>query len=99
METDWITVKNPKNLQVNRLSAERIPVGIPGDYKPCIALLPNGELLLVCFHGIQLGEGKIREDIILFRSQDGGRTWSERQALDILGREPYFTVLKDGTIL
>ena len=42
--------------------------------------------------------GKVLEQNLLFRSKDGGLTWSKPEALDLLGREPYLTVLKDGTI-
>lgn len=98
IEKDHIPVMNPRSLGVDHLSATRIPVGVPEDYKPCIAQLPQGEILLVAFHQYQLGNNKVREDILLLRSQDGGRTWSEAQTLDLLGREPYLTVLRDGTL-
>jgi hypothetical protein len=78
---------------------ERVPVGVTGDYKPCINKLPGGELLTVAFHQNKLDHDKIREDILLFRSSDGGHTWSPSQTPDIVGREPYLTVLKDGTLL
>jgi hypothetical protein len=78
---------------------ERVPVGEKGDYKPCIVRLSTGELLITAFHQNQLDGGKIREDILLFRSQDGGRAWSKGQVIDILGRESYFSVLKDDTLL
>ena len=29
---------------------ERVPLGEPSDYKPCVAQLPDGELLLTAFH-------------------------------------------------
>ncbi len=107
VRTDTIQVQHPKQLGVETIPAQRIALGVPDDYKPCIARLPNGELLVVAFHQHKLGTKKvedqespiIREDIILFRSQDGGITWSEPETLDILGREPYFTILSDGTIL
>ena len=105
---DTIRIHNPKALGADHVPAQRIPIGVSGDYKPCIARLPGGELLLVAFHAHML-EGtaqvdgqalqRMREDIILFRSQDGGVTWSEPQTLDLPGREPYFTVLSDGTLL
>lgn len=98
MNDDFIEVRNPVSLSVDRLAAERIPVGVPGDYKPCIAKLPTGELLLVMFYAHYLDDGNYQEDIILYRSQDGGVTWSQRQVLPLLGREPYLTVLKDGTV-
>lgn len=106
--TETIQIQNPKLLSVETIPAQRIAIGVPDDYKPCIARLPDGELLLVAFHQYQLGGTRkigdqdlprIREDIILFRSQNGGVTWSEPKTLDIIGREPYFSILSDGTIL
>lgn len=94
---DFIRVRDPVTLP-ERIPAERIPVGIPADYKPCLAPLPGGDLLLVMFHSVGAGGGKVREDMILYRSPDGGRTWGERRVLPLLGREPYFSVLQDGTL-
>ena len=96
-EASFIAVRNPLVLPP-RISAERIPLGIAGDYKPSLALLPGGDLLLVMFHGVDVGGGKIREDMIHYRSVDGGKIWGERQVLPLLGREPYFSVLRDGTL-
>jgi len=82
---------------------EQVRLGSPGDYKPCVAKLPGGELLLVAFLPATLDKGTSREEILLFRSGDGGRTWSRPRNLtsdlDVLGREPYLTVLRDGTVL
>ena len=96
-EESFIAVRNPQTLPP-RISAERIPLGITGDYKPSLALLTGGELLLVMFHGVDQGGGKSREDMIHYRSSDGGKTWGERKVLPLLGREPYFSVLRDGTL-
>ncbi len=108
MSENTIEIINPKQLGVSQLSAQRVPIGVPGDYKPCIAKLPDGELLVVSFHMNRL-EGQyakwnsqvqlVHEDIFMCRSGDGGKTWSPNQKLDLLGREPYFTILSDGTIL
>ncbi len=96
---DEIRVMNPQVLKVSSLPAQRIPVGELDDYKPSLARLPDGELLLVVFHVTELGDGKFRDDTFLFRSRDGGVTWSDRQLVGTLvGHEPYLTVLKDGTI-
>ncbi|MDA1054982.1 MAG: sialidase family protein [Planctomycetota bacterium] len=96
-EESYIAVRKPRALPP-RISAERIPLGISGDYKPSLALLPEGDLLLVMFNQVDKGEGKVREEMIHFRSADGGKTWGERQVRPLLGREPYFSVLRDGTL-
>ena len=92
-----LMVRHPNRLPA-RISCERISLGEQGDYKPCIVGLSSGELLVVAFHGYQVEGGKLREDMILFRSGDGGKTWGERQVLSLLGREPYFSLLEDGTL-
>lgn len=95
---DVISISNRKTLAAAEVPCERIPLGEPGDYKACIARLPDDELLLTAFHQYMKDGGKVLEQNLLFRSRDGGRTWSKPEALDLLGREPYLTVLKDGTI-
>jgi hypothetical protein len=95
----FINVVNPKTLP-GRLPCRRIPLGETNDYKPCIARLANGDLVVVAFHHDEIGEGKVREYIIQFRSTDGGKTWPRRQVLpELAGREPYYSVLQDGTLL
>jgi len=93
-----ITIRNSSRPGIASIDAERIPVGVIGDYKACIAQSPSGELLLVAFHQYQLPKKKYYEDMLLFRSQDGGKTWSKPETLGLLGREPYLTILGDGTI-
>src|SRR5262249_6579013 len=58
----------------------------------------GGELLMTAFHQQPREGGKVLEQNLLFRSRDGGRTWSQPEKLRLLGREPYLTVLKDGTL-
>jgi Neuraminidase (sialidase) len=38
------------------------------------------------------------EQMLFFRSKDGGKTWSPPEKPDLLGREPYLTVLRNGTV-
>ena len=96
---DFIDVRNPKLLPA-KIPCSRIVLGKKGDYKPCIAKLPNGELLIVAFDASHKRiNGGFQEDMLLWRSTDQGRTWSSRQVIPLLGREPYFSVLKDGTLL
>ena len=95
---DYMEIRNPKTLGADRLPVERTPLGRPGDYKPCVAKLPDGTLLVVAFNSAKKVDGRPQEDMLLWRSQDGGRTWSERTITPLLGREPYFSVLPDGTL-
>jgi len=94
---DVIPVRNPSALPES-LPCQRIALGVPDDYKPCVARLPNGDLVLSAFHQHQPEPGKVLEQNLLFRSGDGGLTWSDPQELDLLGREPYLSVLRDGTL-
>ena len=89
---------NPKTLGTDTIDAERIALGEDDDYKPDLVMLPSGELILVAFHQHKKEKGKVLEQNLLFRSKDGGRTWSPAEKLDLLGREPYLTVLADGTL-
>jgi len=93
-----IPIHNRQRLPADAIFCERNALGEPDDYKPCIARLPDGELLLTAFHQHKRDGGKVMEQTLLFRSKDGGKTWSQGQELDLLGREPYLTVLPDGTI-
>lgn len=93
-----VEIVEAKSLPNEKLPVERISLGEPDDYKPCVAKLPKGDLLLTAFHQHKRDGNKVLEQTLLFRSADGGRTWSEPQPLDLLGREPYLTVLKNGTI-
>ena len=94
---DPVRVVNSKAIGKTQLVSERVPIGIPEDYKPCIARLPDGELLLVAFHAPRKG-GVPEEYAFLYRSGDGGRSWSRRRRLEVLGREPYLSVTSDGTV-
>ena len=94
---DPVRVVNSKAIGKTQLDSERVPIGIPEDYKPCIARLPGGELLLVAFHAPRKG-GVPEEYAFLYRSEDGGRNWSRRRRLEVLGREPYLSVTSGGTV-
>src|SRR5262245_12231678 len=90
-----IRVNNPKRLPW-QLSAVRIAIG-PG-YKPSMAQLPGGELVMVALFQEQ-HEGKLREWTGLWRSRDGGRTWTDPERVnDLIGREQWLTCTADGTL-
>ena len=95
---DFIEVRSPRTLAVDKIPCQRIPLGEVEDYKPTIVLLPSGELVLSMFTGRRLENGKIAEQAILYRSADGGLTWAKRELPDIEGREPALSVTKDGTL-
>jgi BNR repeat-like domain len=94
-----IRILRPKALPGETLRAERTPLGVVDDYKPCVVRLPTGELLAVAFHQHKLEGTAVREEMLFFRSPDEGRTWSAAETPDLLGREPYFSLLDDGTLL
>jgi len=113
-DKDEIIVKDPNIIGAPSIPAERIPLGIPGDCKPSIALLPNGEILLTAYHhhrdfspysytGIY-NNIPIKKDIhfegIIYRSKDGGLTWSERNTLHLSAgmQQPFISVTKNGTL-
>ena len=92
-----IRVNSPRALGAWQLPAERIVVGEA--YKPSMALLPSGELVMVALFGEQLGEGKFREWTGMWRSTDSGLTWSERsEVTDLIGREQWLTCTSEGTL-
>ena len=94
---DSIEIRHAKTIE-GPIPCERIALGKRGDYKPVIVKLPDGELLVVAFDPTQRVGDKIREDMLLWRSQDGGRTWTDRKVIPPFGREPYFSVISDGTL-
>jgi hypothetical protein len=95
--TSIVNVRNPVSLPA-QMAAQRVPVGLTGDYKPNLVILPSGEMLLVMFQPVNNPNGTYQENMIMYRSEDGGQTWGTRDTLPLLGREPYFTLLKDGTL-
>lgn len=101
-----IRIRAARQLPASGLAAERIRLGATGDYKPMLVQLADGSLLLTAFRGRDLDEftpeGRrcMHEDVLFFRSGDGGRTWEGPQiSSTVLPREPYLSVLRDGTLL
>ena len=96
-----IEVLRPKKLAGESVPTARTPLGIPNDYKPFLARLNSGDLLIVAFClGPIEGVDGYAERAVFWRSKDGGRTWGARQErLDIQGREFGLTTLHDGTLL
>ncbi|MDP6448116.1 MAG: sialidase family protein, partial [Pirellulaceae bacterium] len=97
-EETFIQVRHRQRLPADTIACERVPLGEVDDYKPSIVLLPDGQLLLTMFSGRRLESGKIAEQAVIYRSDDGGRTWSERETPDIAGREPALSVTKSGVV-
>ncbi len=101
-----LSVLNRKLLSGDSIPAERTPLGIPNDYKPWIARLKSGQLLIVgfCYGGQpsnELAKGEpYLERAVFWRSDDNGKTWQPREERpDIHGREFSLNVLADGTLL
>ena len=97
-DVEPVLVLNADKLGVDSIPAVRTALGVPGDYKPSLALLPSGELLLITFRHTNLPGGVIQEDTYLWRSTDSGATWSTPSLIPLPGREHYFTVFDDGTL-
>lgn len=102
---------NPCRLSPEQLSGEVITFPNAKDYKPNIAVLPNGELVMFSAHqhfectnhgaeGSKPGYPRLRhiaEHTVIYRSRDLGRTWSRGEQLDIVGHEPSVCVI-DGLV-
>ena len=83
------------------MAVKRTALGIPNDYKPWIAQLPNGHLLVVafCFGPVEGVDGYM-ERAVFWWSSNGGESWTPRQERrDVHGREFSLNVLHDGTLL
>lgn len=90
-----IRVNNPTTIGSWTLDAERIPIA--EGYKPYMALLPTGELLLV---SLAFQASPYREFTPSWRSFDGGKTWAGPVVFaDVIGREQCLTCLSTGTLL
>jgi hypothetical protein len=101
ISTDPILIRNPSRMSSNMLAARRVSMGIADDQKPSLVRLPNDELILVAFHIHPRHDPMqpFRSETALFRSRDGGETWSPRQVIEVKGIEPYLTVVGEGVIL
>jgi len=95
--SDVITVRDAAVLPP-QIRAQRVPVGLPNDRNPDLVPLPSGALLLALSQPMSNANGSYQENLILYRSKDGGETWGKRGILPLLGREPHFSVLHDGTL-
>jgi BNR/Asp-box repeat len=95
--SDVITVRDAAVLPP-QIRAQRVAVGLPNDRNPDLVPLPSGALLLALSRPVTNANGAYQENLILYRSKDGGGTWGRRELLPLLGREPHFSVLHDGTL-
>ncbi|MSU46649.1 MAG: exo-alpha-sialidase [Lacunisphaera sp.] len=91
-------------LQYRIFAAERITIMQQGGFWPSVAMLQNGELIVIARtgapHGITRGGSRLE----LVRSADLGKTWSDpvwvaasRPEEDL--RDGFVTELKDGTLM
>ena len=113
-QNESMEVRNPKTLGIDRIPVQRVPLGAAGDYKPCVAKLPGGTLLVSAYrtapaiHGTPWADyhdwnlwspqKRYLETTLLFRSTDAGRSWSPPRLANIAGKEPYLSVMSDGTV-
>jgi len=95
-----IQVLHPRKLPAWSLPARRTAVGIADDYKPSMAMLPDGELVMVGLYGETHEDGTCREWTPLWRSADGGKTWIDLRDFGDYGMM-YIRVIRlsDGRLL
>ena len=97
IEKGFVEIRNPKSLGAARIPVERVYLG--KYYKPNIARLPNDELRVVGMDCQPNRNFYEKNEHPIFRSTDGGRTWSKLAAMDVARGEPYLMMLGDGTML
>ena len=97
IEKDFIQIRNPQRLGVTRIPVERIFLG--NHYKPNIARLPNNELRIIGLACEPHHDFYAKNEHPIFRSADGGRTWSKLAACEVGRWEPLLWTLKDGTLI
>jgi len=87
-------------LPVRQIPVQRIPLGDPGDYKPSMTVLPDGELVMVADRAVgSTVHGDFRNTTPLWRSRDGGLTWSAPEILeDAPGKETFISATSKGTL-
>jgi len=97
---DCITVKSPALLPPE-IACRRRQLGGSQARKPNLTRFPDGELLLTGFHYHYEPheDGWVSEHIMLYRSLDDGQTWEARHCDYLWGREPYLSLLSDGTLI
>lgn len=110
---DAIPAKPDKSRPIRVVKPNKLPPTLPAErihlgqgYKPTMALLPNGELVVMSFFwegGAHRRGGDYHEYNTLWRSTDLGRTWSVGKRVehapgkDFIGREHWLTSIDNGT--
>ena len=93
-----VRVNNPAKLKGWAIPAVRTEFG--EGYKPSLAMLPDGELVMVSLSQVMLPGKKFTEQTPIWRSKDGGITWSGPVvAEDMIGREHWLTCTSGGVLL
>lgn len=93
-----------QNLQrvamVHYEDAVRTRVGTRGNYKPGIARMHDGTLVIaVCRSNFDEDAAKRRFGIRVYRSTDEGLTWEEIGKTALEGKEPSLAALPDGSLV
>jgi len=96
-----ITGYNGQDLQQIRTvgfrPAVRRRVGPRGNYKPGLARLADGRLLLVTCRHLGSAPPAPNFEVYAYRSADNAESWTELGAIGIPGKEPTLAVTPDGT--
>ena len=93
-----IRVNNPRKLPGWEIDAERVRVASDAT-KPSLVLLPDSELVMAASFVRGAPNGKRDEWTGMWRSRNGGKSWSDRtEAVGLLGREQWLSCASDGTL-
>ena len=93
-----VRVNNSSKLKAWQIPAVRTWFG--EGYKPTLAMLPDGEIVMLWLQAVNLPGNKYTERTPLWRSKDGGVTWSGGGIIqDMIGREHWLTCTSDGVLL
>jgi len=94
-----IRIHNPLKLNESMIRAELLPFESKCDLKPSIAALDDGRMMLCTMNPDKTRGSDYPVNLSLYRSSDGGRTWSEGEDMGYRNTEPNLDSFDDRIVL
>lgn len=94
-----IKIHNPLKLYESMIRAELLPFESKCDYKPSIVALDDGRMLLCTMNPDMTRGSDFPIRLSLYRSMDGGCTWSEGEDMGYRNTEPNLDCFDDRIVL